>query len=104
MKDYTPYSWVVLKIDDHYKVFASWKGGYTTGDSWKMNSGIKEVNEAEKWYDFIGYSGSCYRCRKGRYGMVSYTHGVLDNIIKKGKEKGHTIEILPEDTDFKNLI
>ena len=43
----TPDKWVVLKIEHEgniiYKVFASWYGGYLGSDSWKLNSGIKDI-------------------------------------------------------------
>ena len=67
---YRPDNWVVLKFkgdDPHYRVLAGWSGGYTTGDSWRMNSGITGVNETEEYYYFSGSSGSEYRCSKGSY-------------------------------------
>ena len=40
MSNYSPDRWVVVKIvtpkERLYKVFASWSGRYTGGDSWKM--------------------------------------------------------------------
>jgi hypothetical protein len=67
---YTTDNWVILKIkgdDPHYRVLAGWSGGYTTGDSWRMNSGITKVEETENSYLFYGSSGSCYKCRKSSY-------------------------------------
>ena len=44
MNEYRPDRWVVVKIvtatECLYKVFATWSGGYSSSDSWKMNSGI----------------------------------------------------------------
>jgi hypothetical protein len=78
---YTPDKWVVLDITTkegtHQRVFASWWGGYTTSNSWKMNSGITKVEEFPDYYDFYGESGSIYTCFKGYYGMTSYMENVL---------------------------
>ena len=68
MSEYLPNNWVVLRIvnpkETYYKVLAGWSGGYTTGDSWKMNSGVTEVKEDDNYYYFYGYSGSVYKCNK----------------------------------------
>ena len=45
---YTPDGWMIVKItgtNPHYRVFGSWRGGYLSGDSWRMNSGIISVKE-----------------------------------------------------------
>jgi hypothetical protein len=105
----TPNRWVVVKIgteDPIYKVFATWNGGYLDGDSWKMNSGIKSIEEDEESLLFNGYSGSVYHCFKNAYGTNSYSQGVLDDMIKKAKEvyPDKPIAMLPEDTDWINLL
>lgn len=78
---YAPEEWCLVQItnnDPHYRVFGSWRGGYITGDSWKLNSGITSVEEDEEFYYFKGYSGSVYRCHKERYGIRSpYNSGIL---------------------------
>ena len=60
MNVYQPDLWVVLKIGDMYKVFGSWYGGYLHGDSWRLNSGIREVKIIDNKIEFHGYSGSVY--------------------------------------------
>lgn len=103
----TPDYWVVVKIDTDpiiYKVFATWTGGYLDSDSWKLNSGITKVEETDVAYEFYGHSGSVYRCLKGAYKTVSYTQGVLDGILKKGKDIGVNITVLPEETDWAELV
>ena len=69
MMEYPPDSWVILKITPldnpvHYKVLGGWSGGYLQGDSWKLNSGIINVQEDETYFYFSGYSGSVYKVRK----------------------------------------
>jgi hypothetical protein len=104
----TPDKWIVLKIGKEnpiYKVFASWYGGYLGSDSWKMNSGIKSVNIHEDDYvDFIGYSGSVYRCVIGCYGTNRYSQGVLTNVIEGAKKQFVDVEVMSENTDWKELF
>jgi hypothetical protein len=105
-----PDKWLVIKIgvsEPIYKVFASWYGGYLDGDSWKINSGISEVQKEGDHIDFHGYSGSCYRCHKNNYGISSYGERILDSMMNHpdlpGGEK-YKIEIMDETTDWENLI
>jgi len=109
MNEYTPDKWLVVKIEGKeypltYKVFACWYGGYLNGDSWKLNSGITKAIKEENWYLFEGYSGSVYSCSEKRYGATIYGHGILHDIIEKSKEAGINIEIMPEDTNWINLL
>lgn len=99
----TPDKYLIVKIEDYYKVFATYLGGYLNGDSWRINSGIKSVTEDESFYYFHGHSGSTYKCHKKSYGANYYTQSVLDDMINKAKERGVAITIMPEDTDFINL-
>jgi len=63
---YQPDNWIILKVaaedESYYKVLAGWSGGYLDGDSWRMNSGITEIEVSNNYYDFISDSGSIYRC------------------------------------------
>ena len=72
MTEYTPDNWVVIEIkgkDPHYRVLAGWSGGYTTGDSWRLNSGIVRCTfDGDYWY-FYGSSASCYKCYVDSYGL-----------------------------------
>ena len=107
----TPERWVILKIngpETYFRVFAGWRGGYTSGDSWRINSGIVGVEEDEDYYYFIGHSGSCYKCHKNGYGFKKgmcwfsiYVQNTLDLIIQKSPVP---IEILDEDTDFTDIL
>ena len=109
MTDYTPDKWLIVKITDtnknqsHYRVFASWYGGYLGSDSWKMNSGITKVAETDEYYFFEGSSGSTYNCRKGCYGVSGYGSNVLSGLIKKGAETGTLIAVLEENVNVMEL-
>ncbi len=107
-----PDKWVVVKLLDKnntsplYKVFGTWYGGYTGSDSWKLNSGIRSIEDTETSYIFHGYSGSKYICSKNEnsYGTSSYTGSVLNSIIDSVSDYKHnSIEILNYDNDWLNL-
>lgn len=98
----TPDKWVILKIihDEEilYKVFATWYGGYLGADSWKLNSGIKdiEIPLEDTYVDFIGYSGSRYRCQDGCYGTSMYSQSVLNKIIETALDHNVIITVMEE--------
>ncbi len=101
---YTPDKWLLIKIngkDPHYRVFASWYGGYMGSDSWRMNSGITSVTEDDNFYYFHGSSGSTYNCHKKSQGISGYGSSVLNNIIEKQPELD--IQILSEDVKILEL-
>ena len=105
MSDYTPDKWVVVRITGPdtppiHKVFACWYGGYLGSDSWKLNSGITRAYEEGQCFAFDGSSGSTYNCHKSHYGTNGYGGGVLSNMILMAREKGVTIEILDEETNW----
>ena len=108
MSRYVPDRWMLVKItnansESHYRVFASWYGGYLGSDSWKLNSGVTRVDEDEHTYQFHGSSGSVYECHKSAYGISGYGMGVLSNMIAEGQKSGIVIEMLPHDTDPQTL-
>jgi len=85
---YTPDNWVILEIspegeDTFYKILAGWSGGYLDGDSWRMNSGIDKVEEGDDYYDFIGESGSVYRCRKDSETLRMNNAGIYSQLKEK---------------------
>ncbi len=83
-----PDKWLVLNIDDgkapFQKVFATWAGGYITEDSWRLNSGITEVKDEGDFWDFVGESGSVYRCHKEMQGVAGASNTyVLQSLLDK---------------------
>lgn len=109
--EYNPNYWQVVKITNPegiiiHKVFATWTGGWTVGDSWKMNSGIVKVTKVDNMLDFHGYSGSVYKCinEKHLYRTTAYTHGVLESMIKRAEKVFAKIEVLPFETNFEELV
>ena len=104
-QNYFPDNWVVIKIKEgkldrgFYKVLAGWSGGYLSGDSWRMNSGITKVTEEGDHLKFWGESGSCYVCHKKTYGLRMNNSGVWNQM--KGMEGFEDqFVLLPEDTNW----
>jgi len=104
MSDYYPDNWVVLKIQQEnetlYKVLAGWSGGYLDGDSWRMNSGIVDVEEDEDFWKFYGSSGSVYKCPRESYRLSMATSSVYN---KLEKHFSHIVELMPEDTNWREV-
>lgn len=95
MSYYNPDSWVIIHMkgdQPHYKVLAGWSGGYTTGDSWRMNSGITECIEEDDHWLFIGTSGSTYACHKDTYGLKMSTAGIWNRIKELHGDKVELME------------
>lgn len=112
MTKYYPDKWCIVHVTpsvggvEHYRVFASWIGGYANGDSWKLNSGIDAVEYTDTGYAFIGASGSVYYCNSGAYGSSMYGESVLDNLIASSSMVGITIVKIDEhgiDEIFKSI-
>jgi hypothetical protein len=102
MANYFPDNWVVIKLkgdDPHYRVLAGWSGGYTTGDSWRMNSGITKVELKGDQYIFYGSSGSQYICHKDAYCLRKNNAYIWNELQERYSEK---VEMMPEDTDWLN--
>ena len=104
-----PDYWQVIRISSPeegiiYKVFATWVGGYTQGESWKLNSGITEVRFNEPPHiEFVGWSGSSYVVvnNESCYRTTLYSGSVLTNMIENSP---YEIQVLPFDTNWKELI
>lgn len=105
--NYCPDRWCVIHIKSgehsHYRVFASWYGGYVSGDSWKMNSGIISLTEVENAIEFTGMSGSVYTCANGCYGLSAYGESVLGQYVSAAAARGVDIIIMPEHTLWHTL-
>lgn len=86
MREYTPDSWVIIKVigvdNDFYKVLVGWSGGYLDGDRWRINSGIDKIEFDGEYYYFTGRTGSVYKCHKDsnqmRFSMVGTWNGLKE--------------------------
>jgi len=92
---YTPDNWVIIKLngpDPHYRVLAGWSGGYTTGDSWRLNSGITHHEfDGDYWY-FKGSTGSCYKCYVASYEIKMNIAHVWAKLQKLNGDKVELLE------------
>ncbi|NDD84078.1 hypothetical protein EBZ38_07365 [bacterium] len=95
---YKPDQWVIFKITHNdktlYKVFGMWYGGFATGDSWRLNSGIVKAEKDEDFYLFHGSSGSVYKVHKDSYRMTNYGATVASSFTSIGAV------IMPENTNW----
>ena len=87
MSEYTPDKWVVIEIAMEgttvQRILSSWYGGFAGSNSWRLSSGITEVEELEDSYIIKNESGSVYTCFKGRYGMSAYAMSILESFKKQ---------------------
>lgn len=97
MTTYRPDKWVIVEVSSEHgtfrKVFASWYGGFSGSDSWKMSSAIKSIEEKTNHYEFFNESGSIYICNKEAYGMSFYTSSIFEG-FKSHTNKDISIKIL----------
>lgn len=109
--EYFPDKWLVIKIETPqqekgiYKIFASWAGSYTTGDSWKVNSGIKDCVLIHDTYSFYGHSGSVYKCHKDNYGIIgNYNISILKTTQDSLRKAGTILEVLLDRNDWSSFF
>ena len=111
MSEYNPDKWVVLKFSGAavgtplYKVFAGWYGGYTHGDSWKMNSGITRIEHDDGIYRISGASGSTYSCPDQYESMSVYMTQVYYTMLKdiSDAKLDVTVEVVPIESILKQF-
>ena len=105
--EYTPDTWVMLKITTQtytvYKILAGWTGGFTSGDSWKLNSGCIKVEKTGDTLVFTGASGSTYCVYPNAYRLSLTTSAILRTFQESVQNTGIEIEMLPENTDWLTL-
>jgi len=90
MSEYNPDRWEIIKLEDgdkiHYRVLGSWSGGYTTGNSWRLSSGLEEIKEDGDFYLMKNYSGSVYKCHKKMKGMNFPSAEVYADMQRQAKD------------------
>lgn len=103
MSYYHPDNWVIIHLkgdDPHYRVLGGWSGGYATGDSWRMNSGIVQCIEEDDHWIFVGSTGSTYACHKDGYGLRMNNMHVWIDLQRIHGEK---VELLDELTNWNEV-
>lgn len=82
--EYVPNNWVIFKVIDGYKVLAGWSGSYLTGSSWRLSSGIADIEDHGSYWKVIQYSGSIYYCNKNRNGISIAMMDMYQQLIDLG--------------------
>lgn len=98
MTTYNPDLWVIVELTSaqgvHERVLASWYGSFTTGDSWKLSSGIEGVSlDEDGAYVLPQTSGSTYIVRKGNQGISTFTSSILASLQKAADESNGKLKI-----------
>ena len=104
MNTYTPDRWVILEIktltECVYKILAGWRGGFASGDSWRLSSGIVDGDAWEHGYAFVNESGSKYLCFTESEGMTMYMMEIYQQFVDSAPGNGQ-IRIVSAEEYFK---
>ena len=106
MSEYTPDSWVIVKIQSEkygtlYKVLAGSSGSYLYGASWKLSSGIVTFEDNGLYYESLQDSGSTYMLYKSSEQMSGIMAGTFASFEEQLKNIDGTIEVI-DSGDYKN--
>lgn len=91
MSEYQPDCWVILRFTSEKfgvvdKILAGWYGGYASGSSWKLNSGISKVVDCGSFYEVVGPSGGVYHLFKASQKLGSPIDYIYNSFIKQLEE------------------
>jgi hypothetical protein len=92
--NYEPDYWVIVEIRGpetpaSHRILAGWHGGYVTGDSWRISSGIVKITDCDTHYEVINHSGSVYTCHKNCEGFNYY----MQSVYQQQKKQCATLEL-----------
>ncbi len=97
-----PDRWVILEVDTGTekikRCLSGWYGGYLHGDSWRLSTDIKELEETDGGYRFSTRSGTKYEVSNRGYGMTGMTASIYAQMLEEVKGTSVTVRIL-EDFD-----
>ncbi len=95
--DYHPDSWIIVEIkhegESIRKVLGGWSGGYLDGDSWRLSSGITNVEDCQDHYKIDNESGSTYYCNKESQRISMIIQGTLNN-LKRDTPDGCSVDVI----------
>jgi len=104
MSVYTPDCWVIVEFsgtkvpETYHRILAGWYGGYLDGDSWKMSSGILQMNDRDDHWEIPNSSGSIYYCYKRCERFSMLTGNVFSNYSKDSCDE-YSIKRIPIGND-----
>lgn len=111
MSTYYPDKWIILKVTDPkqgvaFKVLASWYGGFSGSDSWKLSSGTTKVKVETDRINLLQHTGSTYIVIPQLWGTSSYTQGILNSWLKRlslTPELG-SVEVMDQNFDLASML
>jgi len=102
MSEYTPDRWIPVRITKGsksiVKILSGWSGGYLYGDSWRLSSGVTEVEDKDSHFMIRNESGSVYTCYKSAYGVNGISGSILHSWQEQAKlQDDIQIEVLTDE-------
>lgn len=100
---YKPNKWVILELTDSendksvYKILAGWTGGYLDGDSWRLSSGLKNIEKENEYYLMYNHSGSIYKCHKKSKGLTVFSAAIYQEIKNNCEKSNIKVKIVTID-------
>ena len=90
---YTPDNWVIVQITSSkgtfYKFLGGFKGGFASGDSWKLSSQLMKVEDTpDGCFKFTTWNNSTYYGIKHAQHLTLVTQGVVNDLKKQCKMFG----------------
>ena len=82
---YEPKHFLIMKLNEGYRVLGGWSGGYLDPDMWRLNSGIISfVKEKDGVRLFYGESGSVYKVNEKTEGLSTPMANIYEQLIELG--------------------
>lgn len=96
VNNYVPDHWNIIKVTEtedniFYRIAAGWSGSYLYGDSWRINSKIKEFHVYPEHVDFLSESGSNYTCYKLAEGLRGHAMIMISDIVERVVKNDYAI-------------
>lgn len=102
LPEYVPDTWVIFKIEDAYRVLAGWSGSYLEGTSWRLSSGIVEIEDHDTYWRIIQHSGSVYCCNKVQQRVSMSMIDMYQQLTDLGYNTVPIKEVMPQFDGIQN--
>lgn len=92
MSEYNPDVWVIVEIsgaevsETYHRILAGWHGGFTTGNSWKISSGVVKILDSGELWEIHNHSGSIYQCHKNCERLSTMTANILSSYVNQNTD------------------
>jgi hypothetical protein len=104
-----PDVWVIVELagnkvpETYHRVLAGWYGGFASGDSWQLSSGVERIVKNDKVYEIYNTSGSIYRCHEDTERLSGMTANVLASYTAGNSEELSMTQVRLENIHAKYL-